>query len=500
MSEKCFSTACRYCDVIVGLYALGVAAATLVIAIQENSSWNMKDSLGLGMFFVPLCAFFLLRPHIYQRKASWLYFSMSALIVVGTVLLCRRWTLPSIVASSILLIPLLVLQTKPIVEPLSKRDLLPIFVISANVLFTVMLLEIGLRLVPGLLTEGARLRIHWREGSQLWYTPHPYIGHLHIPDGHASGRTARPGQEVIAKRDPWGFRNNWPWPEQVDILAIGDSFTYSQMVDEDQAWTTILARGLPHSHVLNLGLIGAAPQQYLRLYETFGVDLSPKVLLVGIFLGNDLWDAGQFARWWNAGGDGAFPEFRSKRPASGLHAWLVHRMKSLYLFALLQDLRESYSAGRFFSGQTIELPAGGRLQLVPSLLPQMAAYTQPERPQFTLVLETIEQIYARAQQNHSHCLILFFPSKEEVYLPMLGEKPTNLAASFIPELETRGIPYLDLWASFRQHASAGEQLFFEVDGHPNGRGYALIAEGVLAHLRENARKYGLQDRKSVSLR
>ena len=363
-----------------------------------------------------------------------------------------------------------------------------------------MLLEISLRLVPRLLPEGARLRIHWQEGGQYWYVPHPYIGHLHNTNEHASGQTARPGLEVMAERDAWGFRNSWPWPKQADILAVGDSLTYSQMVDEDQAWTTILARGLPHSHVLNLGLIGAAPQQYLRVYETFGIALAPKVLLVGLFLANDLWGAKQFDRWWQAGVEGAFPEFGRQKPASGMHVWVAQQLRRLYLFALLHDLHESYRAGRLFSGETIELPSGGRLQLVPSLLAQMAAYEQPGRPQFTLVMETIEQIYALAQRNHTHCLILFFPSKEEVYLPILGEKAADLVAPFAPELEIRGIPYLDLGPSFRDRAAAGEQLFFEVDGHPNARGYALVAEVVLAHLKQKAREYGLQDRASALLK
>ena len=55
-----------------------------------------------------------------------------------------------------------------------------------------------------------------------------------------------------------------------------------------------------------------------------------------------------------------------------------------------------------------------------------------------------------------------------------------------------GIRYIDLLPDFRTRAAKGEVLFFEVDGHPNARGYALIAELVLAHLKENAKKYGLQ--------
>jgi hypothetical protein len=56
-----------------------------------------------------------------------------------------------------------------------------------------------------------------------------------------------------------------------------------------------------------------------------------------------------------------------------------------------------------------------------------------------------------------------------------------------------GIPYIDLLPGFRRRAAQGEVLFFETDGHPNARGYALIAELVLDHLRNNAKTFNLND-------
>jgi len=34
-------------------------------------------------------------------------------------------------------------------------------------------------------------------------------------------------------------------------------------------------------------------------------------------------------------------------------------------------------------------------------------------------------------------------------------------------------------------------LYFETDGHPNARGYALIAELVISHLKQHAKEFGL---------
>jgi hypothetical protein len=50
---------------------------------------------------------------------------------------------------------------------------------------------------------------------------------------------------------------------------------------------------------------------------------------------------------------------------------------------------------------------------------------------------------------------------------------------------------LDLLPGFRRRAAKGEALFFQSDGHPNGRGYALIADLVLSHLKNKAEKYDL---------
>jgi SGNH hydrolase-like domain, acetyltransferase AlgX len=382
-------------------------------------------------------------------------------------------------------------KTAPVSTRGAAKVLGIVLLMVCSLLATLALVEGTLRLVPNLLPEGTRLRLHWREDEGHWYQPHPYIGHLHQADGHASAHTARPGVEAAGERDPWGFRNRWPWPARVDIVAVGDSFTYSQMVPDAQAWTTLLAQGLPQRRVLNLGLIGAAPQQYLRVYETFGIARAPKVLLVGLFLANDLWGAQEFEQWWEAGGQGPFPEFGKRAPVPGVRGWMRQHVKRLYVYALAQDVRDSYHAGRLLSGKTIALATGERLQLVPSLLAHMATRAQPESREWTLVLDTLEQIQARAQAQHTQLLVLFFPSKEEVYLPVLGEQAADLAAPFIPELRQRGIAYLDLGPAFRERAAAGETLFFEVDGHPNARGYAVIAEAVLTYLKAHAQPLGL---------
>ena len=67
-------------------------------------------------------------------------------------------------------------------------------------------------------------------------------------------------------------------------------------VGEDEAWPARLAAAMPDAKIINLGLIGAGPQQYLRILETFGLPLRPRLVVVGLFPQNDFWDV-LFERW-----------------------------------------------------------------------------------------------------------------------------------------------------------------------------------------------------------
>ena len=88
--------------------------------------------------------------------------------------------------------------------------------------------------------------------------------------------------------DSYGFRNSSPWPRRADIVVLGDSMAFSYGVEDNEAWPNLLAEQLPGSRIINLGLIGAAPQQYFRIYETFGQTLEPALVLFCLFPGNDV--------------------------------------------------------------------------------------------------------------------------------------------------------------------------------------------------------------------
>jgi len=363
---------------------------------------------------------------------------------------------------------------------------------AGSIVFVMALAEGILRLFPGLLSVQRQQIVQAADPDNMGIA-HPYIGYLHKPFN--TGVMSSGDFRAIQHTDGYGFRNTWPWPTRAEIVALGDSFTFGYGVEDDQSWPAILARTLAPNRVINLGLIGAGTNQYLRVYETFGVRLHPKLTLIGAFMENDFWDAEMFDLWLKsgAGGDEMYWKVRGqfefelswRHPVTDLKGAL--KLHS-YLFNLVKSARDSWASGKpvFYS-----CSHGGRVRLVLSDLENAAARSRPGRSDFQLVLDALVRIHELAKREQSQMLVLFLPSKEEVYLPLLGSDVPDLTSSLDRALEKEGIEYLDLAPALRQRAAAGECLYFGTDGHPNAGGHAAMAEIIAAHIKQNAQKYGL---------
>jgi len=365
-----------------------------------------------------------------------------------------------------------------------KRCLLAV----SSVLVLLGLAEGTLRLFPGLLPVQLRRTI--RADPRLGTASHPYIGHLN---------------RATSETDPYGFPNDWPWPDTPAIITLGDSVTRGSGVEKAATWTAILARAFPERGVVNLGLSGSGPQQYVRVYETFGVERRARLILVGFFAGNDFWDAAMFDRWLESGAGGNYLAWRDfgRPPSASLNLRQPKRLlarsalwraelaaRSTHLGSLLL-----YSARRTGAPSGIEVyeaPDGTRLDLQPENLLRNARLAQPGAGVLTRVFASVQRIHSLAHENGASALVIFLPSKEEVYLPLLRVSSPDPAAPLRDALDDRGIPYLDVLEDFRHHAANGEVLFVATDSPlPNARGHALIAELVISHLRQHAKRYGL---------
>jgi len=335
-----------------------------------------------------------------------------------------------------------------------------------------------LRLFPGFLPEEARLRLHWRDlEGEVPTVGHAYAGFHYRPGALVQEQGGEVQWSFVA--DEHGFRNPDPWPDSADVVLVGDSEALGYGMDDERAWPRVVARAIAPRGLINLAVAGAGPEQSARLFATFGEGLHPKLLLFGVFPGNDFSDAVQFQQWLDGGATGSFADWRAGRSSS---AGPLPRLLGTSYVATVAGLalRGGLASAR---GVTLDLGEDGSLVLVPSFVERESRLARPGTEAFDLVVSAIARAQAEAGRAGVRMLVLLFPTKEEVYMPSRGLDVPDLIGPLAAELEARGILSIDLTPSFAAVADSGPPLFYRVDGHPNAAGNAVIARVVLDALR-----------------
>jgi hypothetical protein len=171
--------------------------------------------------------------------------------------------------------------------------------------------EAGLRLRPewiplDLLKRFQRdLRLTIAQQRSLWNETQ--MRKIERDDGGPPLRVFRPHSEIhydfadenekgTMTFDSIGFCNperDDPHRSRIDVVALGDSFGCSILLDFGAIWVSQIAArtGLP---VLNLGRGGIGPYEYVQLLMNFGLPKNPEVVVMQIYEGNDLRDSRRY--------------------------------------------------------------------------------------------------------------------------------------------------------------------------------------------------------------
>src|SRR4029077_4374295 len=94
-----------------------------------------------------------------------------------------------------------------------------------------------------------------------------------------------PAPATRAGYDAWGFRNRQV-PEHADIVAVGDSHTYGNTARMEDSWPIVLGH-LTGRTAYNMGMGGYGPNQYFYLLKTRALSLKPKLIICGLWVGDD---------------------------------------------------------------------------------------------------------------------------------------------------------------------------------------------------------------------
>lgn len=370
---------------------------------------------------------------------------------------------------------------------------------------------INVLLVLGSLTVGL---VVCEFGSRLFLKPVDYLSPVLVRDD-ILGIRLPPG---AGGHDAWGFRNARV-PASAEVVALGDSHTYGNTAKMAEAWPAVLGR-LIGKPVYNMGMGGYGPNQYAYLL-TQAVQLNPKVIVCGFYMGDDLDNAAKITYgldYWRPYRDPQHPQAPEpwdiwEKPAprswhKSVRLWLsTHSViYRLVVHGLMGRVKAGYqirNAGKLYGPTpTLDLKDKGILEafqptnILAGLNREDPKVQEGLRISFRLLREMNETCRGRGIRF----MVLVIPTKESVFsaylehqpaLPLTGVLDRLIAgerearARLFAFLTEEKIPYVDALDGLTR-AVGREPLYAAsaIDMHPNKNGYRVIAEAVAPSVRE----------------
>lgn len=320
--------------------------------------------------------------------------------------------------------------------------------------------------------------------------------------------------------DALGFRNR-EVPQRVGIVALGDSQTYGVGVARDESWPQQLAR-LLREPVYSMALGGFGPLEELYLAEHEALRLRPRVLLVALYLGNDMADAHRAAHqrpyWygWRETASAATPlpgesERDGREPRKNLGAvrdWLARRsvlygFLRLRVFQRLALLEQDRLAARVPPDSRMVWIDPGDRGVRTIFTPQRRlSALDARRPEIHEGLGITKRAFAAmnhsAKAHGTRLLVVLIPTKERVYCRYLRRCGTEMppALTRLCDVEDRvkadvegflsadAIAYVDATATLSEEVPRHAPIYpADSDGHPSAAGHLVIARVVSDALR-----------------
>lgn len=385
------------------------------------------------------------------------------------------------------------------------------------------LVGVGL-LLPLLLFEGA-LRLtrgappDLLSGSKV---PDPVLGWR--PPVNAGYREVNSEFNVEVRYNSRGWRDvehELEKPEGVyRIVVLGDSFMEAHSVELDEMLARQIDRAVDEVEVINLGVGGFGTLQQLRAFETEGQRYQPDLVLLGLFLGNDIRNNSLELekRLWvsrNRGGDDKV----TSRPfllAASEGPWVTSKVDFAAASARYEAAMAAATQGidsRLQRGSAVYFLLRGKLKQLLSGAPGsgpldyqavdgeawLGVYGCPPTEAYENAWEVTDRILARLAQRvreqGGELAVFSVPARQEVEPDFrkralervedpsqycVEEPPGNARLAEI--LASHNVPFYDLLPAFRKTAQQ-QVLFRDTDDHWNPVGHALAAETVVEALR-----------------
>lgn len=310
-----------------------------------------------------------------------------------------------------------------------------------QILLLVILLEGGLRIYAHATDQPRGLGFH------------PDFGWKPLPDVEKVGPEWC--DEVPARMNSRGWRDiEHPLRKPEDrtrIVALGDSITFGQSVDYGQRFTEVIEDTLKGVDVVNLAVTGHGTDQELRIFEEEGWRYQPDIVLLNVYVANDLSDIRHRIRFsWPK------PYFRLTEGALELvppRASIEIRVRTASYLA--------EGVLRVFGGDT-------RCELAPEW-----ESTDP----VPLFLALVRRLKEGVEKHRARLLVVVhYPSRARTGIANRSDK------RILGAVGDAQVPLLDLMTHLAAAAKLGRTIWLP-DNHLTPDGHAVVAEAIVGKLR-----------------
>lgn len=370
-----------------------------------------------------------------------------------------------------------------------KKTAMNSILLLVSTLLTVAAMELGLRLV---------------------LTPSDLLNPDIIVDERYTHRIA----PNSAGHDAWGFRNA-AIPASANVLAVGDSMTYGVSARASESWPSWLARFSGLS-VYNAGVGAYGPVEYVKVVLDYASRLRPSDIVVGIYLGNDLWDA-----WYKcqnfqddfesveqcvtpSNSKEVIANFRNRGFAGDTRDWLskssvLYQALKYNLDSLVERVR--FAEARILAGQYhLLIVDDGSLNVA---FDQSEIRLDPESAEvkngLSVLWLALAELNRYCKINNVSCHYALLPTKQSVFYEVVKERmPPDFRANLqeiylaegraretiISHLQSSGMHYFDLLPGLQAAVGEGNHEIYlrNFDTHPSGEGYRLIGRAICDHV------------------
>lgn len=292
---------------------------------------------------------------------------------------------------------------------------------------------------------------------------------------------------VSFTRDRHGFRNAEPWPEDLDLLVIGDSFTAAEAV-QNPFWA-----GLSDA-TLSLSFPGSGTIEQSLLLDAYGLPLQPDTVVLAYFSGNDLTDNKVFQDLRRDGKTIADRVHQNRSPFE----YLV----TVHLALYLRDVIHKASSIDCHYPQVASTDPATPVAFFDDMLPILAMDAEALRASdmFQATLSSIVEMSQDLDTQGIRFALMYIPQKAELYWPYLnadgkGEIAAYISAHFSPTApeivdenislqrdlwlsiaRERQIEFLDLSPALHAAIENGISPYFFADTHWNQRGHDIARQ------------------------